>query len=657
MNLVSQLTALRKQSENLSLTERAELSCRLSKQLEKAGEYEAACEVLADFWPDRIAAPRLEDLDQATGAEVLLRVGALAGWLGSANQAEGSQETAKNLITQSIEIFEKLGRPEKVAESRGDLALCYWREGSYDEARIHLANALNLLGIDNSELKAVLLIRAGIVEVWTRRLHEALRFYNEAAPLVEQSENDALKGSFHMEFAVLFRRLAVAENHQTYIDQALIENAAASFYHERAGNQRYLARVENNLGFLHFTIGQYQDAHSHLDRAHSLFLELKDIGTAAQVDDTRAQTLLAEGRLSEAERLVRSAVRTLERGDEQAVLAEALTTYGIVKARLGKFVRARELLDRAIKVAETAGDLEGAGRAKLSIIEELAQQTSPMEMASIFQSAADLLQQSQDPTTSKRLIACARKVIAALSVAESINQETGAHPDDSLSLRAEVRSKEKELIAQALRNAGGSVTKAAHLLGFKHHQSLSSVINSRHPDLLGIRSAVRKRRRPLISKSRKIKKQSSEPRLRPAASQISILHVEDNQLVAELIQDTLAAEGIRVDSCPDGITALELLKGDRPYNVIIVDNDLPGLSGLELVLRVRGLIHRRQILIVMLSGDDCEKEAWRAGADAFLLKPKGVDKISSTIDRLLKEREEKERGEGAPLSHKRGREV
>jgi hypothetical protein len=40
----------------------------------------------------------------------------------------------------------------------------------------------------------------------------------------------------------------------------------------------------------------------------------------------------------------------------------------------------------------------------------------------------------------------------------------------------------------------------------------------------------------------------------------------------------------------------------------------------------------------MLSGDDCEKEAWRAGVDAFLLKPKGVDKVASTIDRLLTER-------------------
>src|SRR5436190_16235619 len=56
--------------------------------------------------------------------------------------------------------------------------------------------------------------------------------------------------------------------------------------------------------------------------------------SVAQVDETRARTLLAENRLAEAERVVRYAVHVLDRGDEQAVLAEALNTHGIVLARL-----------------------------------------------------------------------------------------------------------------------------------------------------------------------------------------------------------------------------------------------------------------------------------------------------------------------------------
>src|SRR5438128_3808779 len=180
MNLTSQLTALREETRGLSRGERAVHCCDLAKQLEKAGEYEAACEALNEFWPERDGPPNLNDLDEATRAVVLLRVGALSGWLGSTDQAAGSQETAKDLITQSIEIFERLGQTREAAEARGDLALCYWREGSYDEARIHLANALSHLESEDADLKAVLLIRAGMVEEWAQRLNEAMHFYDEA---------------------------------------------------------------------------------------------------------------------------------------------------------------------------------------------------------------------------------------------------------------------------------------------------------------------------------------------------------------------------------------------------------------------------------------------------------------------------------------------
>src|SRR5437016_1179243 len=142
MKLTSELTALREKTRGLTAPERARLCCDLAKQLEKAGEYDAACEALSEFWPDRNEFLSVNDLDEATKAKLFLRVGALTGWLGCTDQAAGSQEAAKNLITKSIEIFEKLGQSKAAAEARGDLALCYWREGEFDEARIHLANAL-----------------------------------------------------------------------------------------------------------------------------------------------------------------------------------------------------------------------------------------------------------------------------------------------------------------------------------------------------------------------------------------------------------------------------------------------------------------------------------------------------------------------------------
>ena len=418
----------------------------------------------------------------------------------------------------------------------------------------------------------------------------------------------------------------------------MIEYAAASFLSNKP--RTTLSRARRKYWILVLTISRYKEAHKHLDRARQLFRELNNNGSAAQVDETRARTLLAEGKVSEAEKLVRSVVRTLEKGDEQAVLAEALTTYGEVMARLGRYARARDLLNRAISIAETVGDLEGAGRAKLSIIEELSKQTQPMEMASTFEGAAELLQQSQDPTTSKRLIACARKVIAALGAGEVPEEEAGLPLEDSFSLRSEVRGKEKALIERALRDAGGSVTKAAHLLGFKHHQSLISLINSRHPDLLNVRSAVRRRRRHIFSKSKKLRRRlpPAAPAPRRSKSQVSIFHAEDNKMVGQLVHDLVTAENWKIDLCTDGATALKQLTGDEPYDVLVVDNNLPGLSGLELVQRARKITHRRRTPIVMLSGDDYESEAWRAGVDGFLKKPEEIADLPTTITRLLRER-------------------
>jgi len=634
MNLQSQLATFQAQSNGASLQERAVLCCRLAKQLEKAGEYEASYEALREFWPERDGTPNLDGLDDPTKGEVLLRVGALAGWLGSAHQAGGSQETAKNLITQSLEIFQKLGQTRGIAEAHADLALCYWREGSFDEARINVASALCNLGSEDGDLRAGVLIRAGMVELRAGRLNEALCIHNEATSLVEKSSDPALKGAFHNQLATLYEHLGTRGNNDSYADRALIEYAAAGFHFEQAGNHRYLASVENNLGYLLFTIGRYKEAHSHLDRARHLFLQLKDVGTVAQVDDTRARTLLAEGRLREAERFARSAVQTLEKGDEQALLAEALTTHGVALARMGNQTRARVLLQRAIEVAGTAGDLEGAGRAHLSIIEELAPQTSPTELTSIYQSAADLLQRSQDPSVGKRLIACARKVIETLG--ESVGEDRGSreYSWEGFSFKEKVLDCERVIIERALRDANGSVTRAARLLGFRHHQSLISLINSRHKELLKTRTAVRKRRRHIFSKPRKIKSRIVGPA--PGSRHVSILHAEDNRQLANLIHEMFSGDAWRIELCVDGDEALRKLTGDEPYDLLLVDNELPGLSGLDLVKRARKMTHRRRTPIVMLSGADCETEAWRAGVDAFLRKPEQIGELPNTLARPLK---------------------
>lgn len=637
MNLTSHSNLLGNENCELPVDERAELACRAAKKLEKTGEYEAALDALREFWPQTTGSAISQSLEAAMQGEVLLRIGTLEGWLNAAAHDNNNQEKAKDLITKSISIFEALKRPEKMAEAHADLAVCYWREGAFEDARMHLVVALELLKNNESDLVACVLIRLGMVELRAGRLKDAFRYLSDAGPIVDMSVDAAIKGTFHNQLATLYEHLRTRESYDDYTDRALIEYAAASFHFEQAGNTRYLARVENNLGFLYYTIGRYQDAHEHLDRARKLFVKLKDVGTAAQVDETRARTLLAEGRLREAERMIKAAIRVLETGGQQAVLAEALTTQGTIVARIGHPARAAVLLQRAIVVAETVGDREGSGRAHLTIVEEIGDQTPLRQLADVYGSAADLLDHSQDPTTNRRLIACARRIIDALLSDEKREfSETEERSWDGFSIRKEIQKIEKVLIKRALRDAGGSVTKASQLLGFHHHQSLISLINSRHRELLPQRSVVRRRHRHLFSKPQRSKKKVAAVNV---DNQIAVLHVEDYKPVARMVKDVLGA-GYHVESCASGLAALEFLRQKDRLDVLIVDNNLPGISGLELVLRVRSIVHRRSLPIIMLSGDDVEKEAWRAGVDAFLQKSKAAKQLAGTVERVLNEKEE-----------------
>lgn len=505
MHLANQL--LRElEARNLPQNQRALLLCRLAKQLERGGDYEGAREALTELWPTVGNRPLIEGLDYEIQADVLLRVGSVTGWIGSARQIEGAQEIAKDLISESAGIFGKLGLEARVGEAHSDLALCYWREGAFDEARVTLEQALTDIGNDNIELKAIALLRKAIVERSSTRLNDALAICNEAAHLFTEIDDHLLIAHFHHCFANVLNQLSSAEHRQEYIDRALIEYAAASFHFEEAGHTRYQACVYINLGFLFFTLNRFSEAHENLDRAQVLFTKLKDNPHLAQVDETRARVLLAEGRIVEAEKTVRAAVKTLEAGHDALWLTEALTTHGIALARLKHLAEARAALERAVKIAEEAGDLENAGVAALTIIEELGPKLSTTEICETIDHTGVLLQKTQDLNTLRRLT---KVIFEGLFLVHAIP----APPDwTKFSFRDAVTRYEKHLIRLALKDSEGMVTQASRLLGFKHHQSLIALITTRHSDLIALRSKKRIRRHHLMSHTKRGKKQPKSSR-------------------------------------------------------------------------------------------------------------------------------------------------
>jgi CheY-like chemotaxis protein/tetratricopeptide (TPR) repeat protein len=614
----------------LTHDERTLLRCQLSKELEEIGNYEAAREAMGELWQRIGERPNLEGLERATAAEVLLRVGILTGQIGSVKLIENAQELAKDLISESITSFEVLGDLKKVAEAQTELAQCYWREAAYDAAGVMLSEALSRLDVTDSKLKAVALYRSAIVAKLATRHNDALRFYTEAAPLFEEISNDSLKGKFHNGFANLLVHLGQTERRSDYIDRAFIEFTAASYHFEQAGHRRYQACVENNIGYLFYTIKKFPEAHRHLDRAQALFTSMKDSVHTAQVDDTRAKVLLAEGRIPEAERLVRSAVQTLERGGEQSLLAEALTTHGIALARIGSHRVARLTLQRAVEVAQNAGDTEGAGLAALIILEELAGHMEAHDLSATYDRAAELLASSVHQDHKDRLLVISRRVLYLIGTLPTPPTWKGFNLYDAV-LRFEAR-----IIERALREAGGIVARAAQLLGIERRSLDAMLHKGRHKALAHLRPPVEPRRRSLMFRDEVDC---------PDTRAVSILHVEDNPTVADAVQVSLADEGWSVEICRDGAEALERLESGARYDVLIFDNHLSsgGMDGVELIRRARALAHRQQTPIIMLSGNaDVEMQARRAGANAFLRKPADMPLIAETVARLLARRKGKE---------------
>jgi CheY-like chemotaxis protein len=115
---------------------------------------------------------------------------------------------------------------------------------------------------------------------------------------------------------------------------------------------------------------------------------------------------------------------------------------------------------------------------------------------------------------------------------------------------------------------------------------------------------------------------------------LTILYVEDNQIVADAVRDLLEAEGWSVEACADGYCAVERLADGRSYDLLLFDHDLPGVSGMELTRHARRLARHGRTPIIILSAGAHEAEARHAGANLFLSKPEGITGLVDAVRRL-----------------------
>ena len=115
-----------------------------------------------------------------------------------------------------------------------------------------------------------------------------------------------------------------------------------------------------------------------------------------------------------------------------------------------------------------------------------------------------------------------------------------------------------------------------------------------------------------------------------------ILVIDDDEDILNLFSDFLKKEGYGVTSFLDPLKALEEIhRRPQRYSIIITDVRMPGISGIELIRRIRKINHDIKMIIISafeLNGEDLRNIRY----DNFMEKPVHMQYLAQTIEKILK---------------------
>ena len=116
-----------------------------------------------------------------------------------------------------------------------------------------------------------------------------------------------------------------------------------------------------------------------------------------------------------------------------------------------------------------------------------------------------------------------------------------------------------------------------------------------------------------------------------------IITVEDDAVIAELVEFNLRSEGYEVAGYRDGQTMLASIDGGHPpeLSLFLLDIMLPGMDGIEVCSRIRRMPGLEEVPVIMLTARGSEGDKVRAldsGADDYITKPFGVREFLARVN-------------------------
>src|ERR1700677_5056423 len=114
-----------------------------------------------------------------------------------------------------------------------------------------------------------------------------------------------------------------------------------------------------------------------------------------------------------------------------------------------------------------------------------------------------------------------------------------------------------------------------------------------------------------------------------------ILIVDDEPQIRRVLRTTLTSQGYTVAEARTGDEALEHIRSERP-DLILLDVNLPGISGLETCREIRASSDVPIIMLTVRNSERDKVQALDAGADDYVVKPFGVEELMARIRAALR---------------------
>jgi len=117
-----------------------------------------------------------------------------------------------------------------------------------------------------------------------------------------------------------------------------------------------------------------------------------------------------------------------------------------------------------------------------------------------------------------------------------------------------------------------------------------------------------------------------------------VLIVDDDDVSIKVLSGFFAIKEYPVLSAASGSAALEILDKNRRINMVLLDLMMPGISGFEVLRRIRKSRPAEDLPVIVtsaLSQIDDVRHAYAAGANDYLIKPFNIDELSQRIDRFF----------------------